>query len=489
MSIKRVLQGTALTALAAAAWIGAGTGALAAEENTADAGKQSAFPVGNVDIYPGSNNMGVTVPDGAREIIVGVGKYNKNKKTVKIASWDVHDVYDYTYVSVDLSKLSNVKDNYIAVKTESTKPIYFRIAAGYKSQKAVYNAATNILSITNPKKGSENTAELKEWDIGYDSYKEDDLKETKLFEDLQYQGGTVYINSTATGGAIDATTGLPKELEEVTDAADKSASPEKYKVYDGGQMPGKQTKLNIAKQANGPSVPVNYVKGTVTIPNKTEYRLLKNDAGVYSFVEEKVTVTENGTAHEIVQTKVTASSAKTETTVADLFKDQDAASGGVLEVRKAASTNGKGKAASKWTRVDLDMPVEIALADGYGKDIKITTTGTAVIDKDKKIELSYDKDKKDKYSTKSSITVKNGLTGNIDAYVGSTKPDAKTKGVKTIKASKNVSMKVSNGSSVWIRTAGDKKTKTWAGAYTNVGTIELPADPTPTPAPTTAPSN
>ena len=433
MRIKRVLQGTALTALAAAAWMGAGTvDASAAELDSAA-----------IKVDTATQTMTVTTTD--KEVIFGAGTYNK-KGTVKVAAWDVHEVTNGS-VTIDLSKLSNVKDNYVAVKTETTDPIYIKIGSSVKSQKVKYDAVKNTLSIDNVKNADTTAPQAKdgykwEYRTAYGTWATLNTEQVP-FEQYQYQGASLYVRAAAaTEASLKATT------EEVYDAALKTAPTTKSKVYMAGRLPGKEAKLNIPKQANGPSVAIDYAKGTVKIPNGAQYRtLLMNEDGTYGAPSEPV--------------------ANTEKAAQGVDKFLQTASGAVLEVRKAATDK---KVASKWTQVKLTKPVALPLESVIVGTADIATDG-AVVSKD--IKVTYGKDKKGKYNKTIIVETKS----DIEVIVKSSAPAASDKAT-AIKATKGTGTikNVTDGDTIYIRTAGVKATKAWAGAYTAVGKVKIPSD-------------
>lgn len=478
MKIKRVLQGTALTALAAAAWAGAGTtDAAAAETKT--------FPFDNVSFdLSGYNDisMDVHVPKGDREIMVGVASYNANKKTVKIAdtAWEVHDVdndedyneYWRNWITVNLSKLSVTKDNYIAVKSESTEPVYYRIGASITKQKFKYDPSTNAISITTftPSANAssltkDNTSLIYRTQYGRwnpvdcytneyvnGKYTEKFDEKNEVFQEYQYQGATLYLRFA---GIENYLSDPANKLDQVEDANDKSATKAKYDLYNAGFMPSKEVKLNIAKQANGPSVSADYVNGKVKIPAKTEYRVIAS-GGAISGKEEK---------------PYEENSSKTTPTVGELLKlangEKGTATSGTIEVRKAAVT-GK-KAPSKWTRVAIEIPEKIDVTGvtkgdktGITLDDKseLTATGGAITLKDKtKIEI-----KTNRNGAVNGITItvptdcKYGVVVDVAGKKTTVKNDNKAKTIKTA-ADKEIK----------IGKAGNKKAKTWASDTISIG--------------------
>ncbi len=488
MKIKRVLQGTALTALAAAAWAGAGTTDAAAAET-----EVKTFPFNNVkfildgiDEYqyededgyegyweqPSGVAMRIAVPEGSREIMVGVASYNANKKTVKIAdtAWQVHDVDgdEGEQVYVDLSKLSVTKDNYIAVKSESTKPVYYRIGASITKQKFKYDPSTNAISITTFTPSANASSLTKDntsltfrtqfgpWsDVDCYTWTGNTRKfdeKNEVFQEYQYQGATLYLRFAGIENNMD----LPaNKLDQVEDANDKSATKAKYDLYNAGFMPSKEVKLNIAKQANGPSVSADYVNGKVKVPAKTEYRVIAS-GGAISGTKEKPYEENSG---------------KTTPTVAELLKlangEKGTATSGTIEVRKAA-VSGK-KAPSKWTRVAIEIPEKIDVTGvtkgdktGITLDDKseLMATGGAITLKDKtKIEI-----KTNKNGAVNGITItvptdcKYGVVVDVAGKKTTVKNDNKAKTIKTA-ADKEIK----------IGKAGDKKAKTWASDTISIG--------------------
>lgn len=476
MRIKRVLQGTALAALAAAAWMGAGT------VDAAAADADNVFPVKSLFYYHEDEEVSlgdgqtlfVNAPDSTtKEIIFGVGTYNANKKTVKITSWDVYDVEENGYVEIDLSKLNNTKDNYIAIKSESTNPVYIRITGSIKSQKLKYAADTDTLTISDLKTGSKAVTTAKagkgwEYRTSYGNWETLDVDENKgtatnCFSNYQGQGASIYVRAAA-----NLAIGKSPLPDKVKDANDKSSTPTEYPLYEGGNLPGKEKKFSIKKQANGPKVTIDYTKGTIKIPDKTEYRVFAASGSAF----ELITPVDTATKKQIASN----SNKDPQDVKTFLTNGTTVASAGVIEVRKAA-VSGK-TAPSKWTRVDLAAPKAFTDMDKIDATANVATSGTV----NGKVTVDYDKDKNGKFSKKNSITITNSIAKkDINVVVAGSKPSATEKKFTTIKATKSKSIKVTNGNTIYIRTAGNKNEAEWAGEYTAVGKIAIPADPTPTP--------
>ena len=75
------------------------------------------------------------------------------------------------------------------------------------------------------------------------------------------------------------------------------------------------------------------------------------------------------------------------------------------------------------------------------------------------------------------LVLTNKTSDNYEYYLGSSAPAAGDKDIKTIKNNKAVNIKQedASGKNVYIRLAGDKRAKRWAGAWTQAGTgIKIP---------------
>lgn len=494
MRIKRVLQGTVLTALAAVTLAGVGKADAAEVAGEFPFEENVWFSLGDVNSDSwGDASVYINAPDEkTKEIMVGIASYNKNKKTVKIAdnAWSVYDV-DVAEggVNVDLSKLSPTKDNYIAIRSESTKPVYFRIGASITKQKYEYNAATHAISFKTFT-ASENAKDLKEdnttlmyrtqgggWQSMDNGYWDDNTKTWEswgnnniythtsatektfnknnvVFQEYQYQGATLYLRVAGIVNDL-SEKAADYKLDDVEDANDKSTTKAKYNLYNAGYMPSKEVKLNIAKQANGPSVSADYVNGKVKIPAKTEYRVIASGGAMSADGTTEKPYTKNSSSNSVEVTK--------------LLEFAKEATSGTIEVRKEAVTTGKGKAPSKWTRVDIEVPEKIAVdgaTQGDKKDITLTanseisaTAGAITLKDGIKIEVKTN----NKGAVSGlSVTVPTTCKYGVNVYVDDKKTAIKNDGkAKTVKATADKAIKISK--------AGDKKGKTWASDSIDIG--------------------
>lgn len=466
MRIKRVLQGTALTALAAAAWMGAGTADASAAALTTEDVDFCFGCLDDDDNQLEGPHMHIRPDKDSKEIMVAVAASSKKGLKIADTAWDVYEVEvddddNAKSIVVDLSKLNNTKDNYVAIKADSSKPMYIRIRGSVKSQQIKYNPKTAGLDI-NVKKvtdGSNITKDNVDWEYrtSYGSWtyvpltifndKNEEIANPDLFKEYQYQGATLYVRAAGKNTTV-KDPNKEKDVAKLVAAGtiDIVGSTEKGDLYDAGWMPGKETKVNIAKMANGPKVNVDYVKGIVKVPAGTEYRLIASGS---SIVTDKENPFDNAS--------------KSDKTVAELLKAANegvtpatAATSGVIEVRKKATDK---KSPSKWTRVDIEIPDAIVFDNKtvQNNKVKIATGGSVNIGDG--ITIAANVNKKKEYA--GNVTIKAGDKYGITVEAGGKKV--------TIKAGKeNKKVTVATGSKIKIAKAGDKKAKTWAGKETEL---------------------
>lgn len=520
MRLKKLLQGTAFAVFATAAWLGAG----------GDASAQVA--PANVKVDTEKQQMIVKPEADDKEVIISVAKKGKKKGniTFKMSQWDVHDVNGAKEVKVDLSKLSNVKDNFIAVKTEDMAvPFIVRIPAAAKVNVITYNAEKHELDFkAGAKKSYAKAAEKFQYRTPYGSWSEPEAltegKKADIFQKYQYRGLGVYLRTPATksGEALIPNNG---DYKNVYDAKNIDT---KLSVYDSGSFPGKITKLNVAKKAKGPSVPVQYGAGTVTLPKAVEYRILiKNDeTGTYEFKQFKAATEAKEGEPAVTETKTIETADKARATknvkVADLLsvtEGQPATSGaaGVLEVRTAGKPNDykpkKAKCASNWTRVAIEVTAPFTDEELGGKEVIAsassivtsesaiaigkTTYGDAGVKYAKIFKISEDGKTKTPVVTVSYGTpsTKNGTVkgtirftniGDEPYQIVVAKEEAvsidnlDTKNAKTLAARGKASSKmlsytnIEDRSYIYIRRAGNQSKKTWAGVYRLFGIADFP---------------
>lgn len=495
MRIRRLLQGTAVTALSVLAWAGAGS-----------ADTSASISASNVNVDTKAQQIVVTPNSGDKEVLFSVAKKGSNKKTgkttFKMSAWDVHDVNGSGNITMDLSKLNATRENFIAVMTgDMDKPFIIKIPASDKVNVLTYNAQKHELEFkAGDSKRNAIAATSFEYRTPSGKWSEkqnlDNGVIKDIFEEYQYQGASLYVR----------TCNVQEELKADTyysNVYDASNLDNKLDVYVSGKLPGKISKLNIAKQANGPAVSVQYTAGTLTLPKAAEYRVLvKGQGNSYSFKEFDIIKDGQVTGKETVvltdETKTTKD-VRIDTMLGS--KDNPATSGaiGVLEVRTKAKENNsspkKAKCASKWTRVNLEVTAPLTDEELGGADIIATSSAigeavsggagvaNAVVIKDGKkvVSVQYgDSSKGTDEKWKGTIRFTN--IGDDDYQIIASKETDITKlgdGAKTLAAG-NTSTKIVNltnvedGSYIYIRRAGNQSKKKWAGVYRLFGRADIP---------------
>lgn len=446
MKVANGLKVTAATAIALAVWACAGsTGASAAAVITADNIKTSGE---EQKVYIDVSHL------HKEEVMFGMATRGKksDKITFKVSSWDIFEVNNDDEIVVDLSKLSNIKDNFVAIKTDGMEvPVIIKIPAVPKAAIATYNGAERELEFkTGTKKNNVQPASDYEWRTPYSSWnspsdaqKLSDGRTVGVFDDFKYQGATLYIR---TPGAPKA--GITETADEkLKNAYDAGNIDKKLQVYDAGSFTGKEAKLNIAKQANGPSVAAKYTSGTLTLPGSSEYRVVTIIDGVKE-IPDKLTSTssrENVTIEQLLKVASTGSIAEQ----------------GILEVR-TGQNDYKKKPASKWTRVPLSNANELKASNADGDVVNATVTDE---DGNKVLEITKNAD---------NISVKNISEDDYQIVVLAETPKLNTRYSK-LKSQASIEInKDKNSQNVYIRKAGDSRTKTWVSGYIKIGTVKLP---------------
>lgn len=467
MEIRKKLQWTAVAAFAVITWTWAGADNASAAVTAAD-----------IEVSGTEQKMYVNVSQD-KEMVFGTATRSRkaDKVVFKVSSWNLYEIGSSKRVEIDLSKLSNVKDNYIAVKTDDMEvPVIVRIPANDKFSSVKYNGATQELEIkTGTSKTAMKAASDYEWRTVYSNWqtpgekeKLTDGKATGVFGEFQFQGGTLYIRIPGEGlSKITETADIT--LKDAYDAADTSKA---VKVYDASKLPGRETKLNIAKQANGPAVSVQYTAGTLTLPKLSEYRI----------------VTVSGGAVKIPGDVIKNESVKRGVTVAELLSGSSES--GILEVRTEPN-NSRKKCASKWTRIQLEKPsvLETSGSDtliskpsvpsdgvykwGGGGIINVTVLGDADESGTKPVLV-----KAEYQSTSKGFDIVIKSTSNESYHIAvmdkEEKPAASVS-AKTLRANSSLTLSgLKDGQVIYIRQDGNNRTKTWAGEYTKFGTVDLP---------------
>lgn len=441
------LKVTVATAMAVAVWSGAGSAGASAAEITPDK-----IQVSGADqkVYINVSNI------RNEEIMFGMAtdRTSSSKTIFKVSTWDVFETGTQNEIAVDLSKLSNIKDNFVAIKTDSMEvPIIVKIPAVKKYASATYNGIDYELEFKIGKDAKTAAgATSYEWRTPYSSWKTPSNAEklasgvaSNVFDEFKYQGATLYIRTPgdARGVVTKNTTYTSAVYYNSIDRTEKNVQ-----VYNAGSFPGKEAKLNIAKQANGPSISAQYTAGTVKLPTSLQYRIVTIVNGVKTIPNNF----ENGKDTNAITIKSLLATATQ----------------GILEARTVAKPNTttpyKGKPASKWTRVLLYNLNELQVKN-KGTDV----CSASVIDasENEVFDIKSTDDGKISISTKDSNT-----KDSYQIVVTDKNPDSNIdkKQIATLTKSKPVIIERKEGNSVYIRRTASSSTKTWLSDFIKIGT-------------------
>lgn len=470
MQLKKMLKGAVLTA--AIATVLAFPRTAKAEEIT---GTYAQAGIGEVYLYEnGMEVSGVTGP----ELLVGVGKVNKGAKKITVASWDTYDTNGNDYVHVNLlKKVSISKDNYIVIRSGMNRPAcVVKKSRGKKVIKAKFDPVTGKIQAGSGNSASEavlkdidgkNYESFSIWTSPSDySYEEGETTLDSL-DFCRISGGKIYICDRGT------------YVGEQTQSANESYTFEnqQVKVYDLGSMPSKTIKLTIPARAKGPKIGADYVNGTVKFPKNSEYRI-STSSNVQKPVNDKYTECPDGvkTIEDIVKTE--------KTVIGDNTKFD-------IEVRTVATDK---KVASKWSHLLVEVPKSLSSSELVaGKvqnkkpiqqtDKEDTAGGKGVFEAQVKegttkvLDISYVKKGKiaDTTQQNNAVQIKNSGKFTYEVVIGKDDKEAPSN-VKATKIAPNKTVVLTkdadDGSTIWIRKAGDKKTQTWAGIYAALGIID-----------------
>lgn len=483
MQLKKLLQGSAFALVAAACAIAVPSVAKAATGDLAGAG------LGDVTVDGSKAEMTVKFSSGVQEVLVGIGKVNKSN-VITVSSWDTYETKDKTDgVKVDLSKLSNTKDNYIVLTTPAKDISIVKIPQANKKAKAKFDAGKGQIQFDangSPANVTDKDVAKKiEYKTAYGNWTNMATSNGVVdFSLYQEEGAKLTVRAVASGRKDDGTF---DKLGTQTDTKLKygvKGSETEYPIYEASSLPGKEVKVSIPAKAKGPKATADYVKGTVKFPKNSEYRLVKPDKIEAASADGKYTAgtTTATTIAEIVKNKSDFS--------ADTVTEFD------IEVRTAATDK---KAASKWSRLSVTKPAALAsglLTAGSDKktdgkvpdatDQEQTYTGKGVVaaivkestenTATKVLDIKYVASKlpKDSKLTENAVEIKNNGEFDYEVVVGdksATSAPTDKKATKIAKG-KTVTLKVEDQSTVWIRKAGNKKDLVWVGAYAQLGVVD-----------------
>lgn len=453
------------------------------------------FTTTTVKVNAVNQTLSVTA-SGCKEVGFSIATVNAKTGIIKSAAdsaWEWHDVVTGSDVVIDLSSLSNTKDNYVQLKTDTAEEMTIKIPAVNTKVKAAYNAETNavtVLDTTTVKAGTAVTDPI-EYKNKYGNWEA--YTDAKL-ANYVYKGAALTFRIAAdTDTTIAAKAEGDAKLEYQVSKTEKVEVP----YYIAKAFPGKEVKVSVKKLANGPKVTANYVKNTITIPKGAEYRITDVDATALGAWTDITDITKAEALDAVAK----------------------AAKAGTVEVRTkaVAGTESKaGKPASKISRLSfaavgtLKMgTTDSSVADfADNKKVKGDIAQAYIGEADvKDITVAYTLDKK---GVATGIEITNNTADAYQVYVdkdaavkegevpagsvkatslGASKVDDKGEIVGNAKSIKIAKKATGENGVIYIRKAGNAKTATWATAYIGLGTVKYPepATPTPSEAPTATP--
>ena len=495
MQKEKIIQRSLFLAVAAASLVAAPAAVRAdGETTTTPTGTLTDAGITNVEV-DGVEGV-LTATSGANEVLVGTGKVNTKKATITVSTWDIYEPEGGS-ITVDLSKLKNTADNYLVLGTNKNENVSIvKIPVAAKVTKLKFDAAKAVLQAGYGASSKEATLkELKaddadaakfEYRTSYSQWK-DMVKDSKLpdFKLYQVNGSQLYVRLK---GAAEAQLTQPDDKEKLAYNGQETQIP----VYVAPNLPGKEVKVSIAAKAKGPSITADYVNGAVKLPKSTEWRLATTNEIVGAAASAAAQDTTTPTPEKNYLTTLTDGKAHSITEILTAANKTDLATA-ALEVRKAKTDK---KPASKWSRLTIEKLA--TLVQGEGKDyVEGSTRDEAKKPGDRK-ELVIMMTAKVFENGTQVITIEYATTGSksnlknvfkvtnkgklgYEIRIGAKDAaEAPTTGKSTKIASgasreKIVTVKsVDDLSTVWIRRAGDKKTKTWASAWAKLGVVDYP---------------
>ncbi len=375
-------------------------------------------------------------------------------------------------VRIDISSLNRTKDNYVQIKGSLyNEPLTIKIPAVNSDLKAKFNAVDGTVSFTT-KKGKEtdvDEAEM-EYRTQYSGWQPFVTEEEDIISLTKYRqrGATLYLRTKASED-ITLTSDYEDDTLDIIDASGNNVT-----VLSAGTFPGIELKVSVSKLANAPKVTVDYIKGNITIPKGSSYRITKASAAELDHDwknAENKTILSINTSEELQDIKT---------------------EGGSLEVvRPATGTN----AASKIGYLSFN-PKEIVYAVTEGEEgYEASNAATSVTDS-QVASIIHDEDgmiideiyveveelTKDSKTGKYTLVLTNTGSDIYEVYIQASDniPAASTAASKKIAAATEKKpkqtlkiTKLAKGMKVFIRKAGNKTYGTWTTDYVCFGKITL----------------
>ena len=497
---------------------------------TPSGGTFSEAGLGTVTMDGTTGVLTVAASNNAKEILVGTGKANVKKKTITVSTWDVYEPAGGS-VKIDLSKLKNTTDNYLVLGTNMTDNVSIvKIPIAAKITKVKFDAKKAVLQAGHGANSSE--AALKELtveagaDFEYRTAYSDwnDMVSNSTLPDFsfyQQNGSQLYVRLKGDDGKGE--TGAVEELKQIDDEKLSYNGQSEIPVYAAPHLPGKEVKVTIAAMAKGPSLTADFANGAVKIPKNTEYRLVTDKTNtIYPGGAASASGSDTSTSAPATSAYVKTLSDGKAHSVTDILTQAGAADTiqtAALEVRKTETDK---KPASKWNRLTIQKLTDLVKDTDYkegvtvsGEDVKpgglppVNPTETKKYEGGGVNKAEVLEDGKNiftiEYATTGSKTKTNiiKITSSgkysyelriADKSLDTEPTDGKaTKIAAATTRAKTVTLKnVNDYSRIWIRRAGDKKTKTWATNWAKLGIVDYPyevsaavspspAAPSPTP--------
>lgn len=262
MRKKKFIKGLLMVSTTVAVCFGASV----VEASAADANQ---IEPSNVTIDYANQKLMVSA-SGDTEIIFGVSTVKANKKVggyvINTSSWDVYENAG-NGVTIDLSSLNRLKDNYVQIMGElNSEPLTIKIPAVNKDLKANFDSLTGKVSVTNKKKQPAdlpNGAEF-EYRTQYSDWQSYEL--TDVLKMYQQRGATLYFRIKASE---------TKRLDTYSQTEIlKDADGNSVEVKTVDSFPGMELKVAVSKLANAPKISINYVNRTMKVPKGILYRIV-----------------------------------------------------------------------------------------------------------------------------------------------------------------------------------------------------------------------
>ncbi|MCH5267646.1 MAG: hypothetical protein J1E62_04800 [Lachnospiraceae bacterium] len=398
--------------------------------------------------------------------------------TVTAKAWDIYDAPAGIAI-VDLSFIKPAKEAYIMIKgsgpdtaakvVSKEDPVMIHFEPSATGVKPVYDAVNDTVSFTDAKK---NPIEGKKFQFRSEYGTWADYGATVSLKEHAQQGTTVYFREKYE----DATT---KQAKAFSAALNPASVVGGYTTFAASHFAGAEAKIKITKLANGPSVKVDYVNKTFTVPIGSEYR--------FNYATSWKAVATDETGKKPVPVQLSEIAAKT-----------GAVDAGILEARVAADTV-KNKAASRFTQAKFNAVVHpnagtvasgkiTALTDTTAVKTDVQNVAVGATAATQELCFAYDYNEKTgaytnlvatNLSTEKSfqIVVSDDYVKLADvASLNSAKVIATVKAAASLEKPTVTKIAVKNvsGKYIYVRYMADAKKQVWSSDYKSAGKADLP---------------